>query len=275
MSSQTAESADRAFILRHLPVFPAVALELIDLVDQRVSEASKISRLLGRDPALSAEVLRQANSARFARRHDVSELDDAVTLLGTDQTCRIAMGAACRGLVAPALGRPELRRCWEHCLASAILASALAAELDQEPGPAYTAGLLHDIGLLALVAVYPDRYVETLQLVNEEGLEWLDAERQVFGADHCGVGRWVVDEWRLPDELHDVVVHHHDERPFDKTMVSLVAMASTLADIVQSNPMERMPWDEPAAYLDTLPIDRTSALALIAQAVERINAEIR
>lgn len=274
MPSQSVERADRELILRHLPVFPAVALELIDLVDQGVVDTPTIAHLLGRDPALSAEVLWQANSARFARQKSVSQVNEAVTLLGTDQTCRIALRAACRGLVGPALGRPELRRSWEHCIASAIVASALAPELGQPPGPAYTAGLLHDVGCLALVAVYPDRYLEAIGLGNQEGCPWIEAERQIFGVDHCTVGGWLVEEWRLPDELSEVVVHHHDERPFDRSMVSLIVAASTVADLVQPNSMEQQPWDDPAAFLETLPIDQARALEAVDQAVERIEAEL-
>jgi HD-like signal output (HDOD) protein len=172
MPSQIERSADRNFILRHLPVFPAVALELIDLIDRRASDVAVITRMLGRDPGLSAEVLRQANSALSSPRKTVSDLSDAVNRLGADQTCNVAMKAACRGLVSPALGRPELRSCWERCVASAILASALAPELGFVAGQAYTAGLLHDIGCLALVAVYPDRYLEALQNMRD-GAGWL------------------------------------------------------------------------------------------------------
>jgi putative nucleotidyltransferase with HDIG domain len=251
-----------------------VALELIELTDQGVCEASGIARLLGRDPALSAEVLHQANSARFARRRDVSELDEALTLLGTDQTCRIAMSAACRGLVAPALGRPELRRCWEHSVAAAILAAALAPLFEQRPGHAYTAGLLHDIGCLALVAVYPDRYVEALRLTHEVGLPWLESECQTFGVDHCRVGGWVVDEWGLPEDLREIAVHHHDELPTQPTLVSLVAVADTLANLLQPDPIERPPWDEPADYLQTLPVEQARARELVDEAAERISAEL-
>lgn len=274
MSSHAIAVTDRDSILRHLPVFPAVALELIELTDQGACDASGIARLLRRDPALSAEVLRQANSAQFARRRDVSELGEAVTLLGTDQTCRIAMSAACRGLVAPALGRPELRRCWEHCIAAAILAAALAPLFEQRPGHAYSAGLLHDIGCLALVAVYPDRYVEALRLAHEAALPWLESERQVFGVDHCRVGGWVAEEWGLPDDLRQVVVRHHDDLPLQPTLIPLVAVADTVANLLQPGLIERLQWDEPADYLRTLPLDHARALEIVEQAADHIRAEL-
>jgi HD-like signal output (HDOD) protein len=275
MTPQLEESAERAVILGSLPVFPAVALELIELVDRGVAGAAAIARLLERDPALSAEALRQANSVRYARRHDVREVADAVTLLGTDDTCRIAMRAACKGLIVPALGRPELRSCWEHCVASAILAAALAPVFDQAPGPAYTAGLLHDIGCLALVAVYPDRYIEMLELMRQGESGWMEAERRTFGVTHCSVGRWVVEEWGLPDDLRDIVFHHHDDRPFDRSLLTLVATASRLADLVQPHPIEQLAWDDPAAYIATLPFDDPGeVMRAVHKATERIKEEL-
>ena len=113
-----------------------------------------------------------------------------------------------------------------------------------------------------------------LRLGSEEDVPWLEAERRTFGIDHCGVGRWVVDEWRLPDELHEVVVHHHDERAFDRSMVSLVALASDIANIVLPHPMEGLDWHEPEEALAALPLDRKRALAAVETALERIKTEL-
>jgi HD-like signal output (HDOD) protein len=274
MTTLPIESPDRTFLLDKLPVFPTVALELIDLLESSIVDADQIVHLLGRDPALSAEVLQHANSARFARRRSVGELSEAVTVLGTDLTSRIAMSAACRGLVAPALGRPELRRCWEHSLASAILADKFAPLLDQAPRAAYTAGLLHDIGCLALLAVYPDRYVEALTLTRTSAMRWLEAERSVFGVDHCAVGRWVVDDWRLPDDLREVVIHHHDDRPFDRSMVTLVAIATLVADLLLPHPIQNLPWQTPEAYLATLPLELGRTVEAVEDAAQRIWEEL-
>ena len=274
MSTSPTESADRASFLHSLPVFPSVALELIDMLERADSDATAIVHLLGRDPALSAEVLHRANSARFARRRAVTDLSDAVTLLGTDQTSRIAMNAAFRGLVAPALGRPELRRCWEHSLATAIVADSLAPQFDQAPRSAYTAGLLHDIGSLALLAVYPDRYLEALTFARREGIARHEAERRIFGVDHCAAGRWVVDEWRLPEGLREVILHHYDKRPFDRSMLTLIATAAALADLIQPYPILALPWSGPEEYLATLPIDQKPALEAVESAARRVKAEL-
>ena len=274
MTTLPIESSNPAFLLDRLPVFPTVALELIDLLESPVVDADEIGHLLGRDTALSAEVLQHANSARFARRRTVGDLTDAVTVLGTDLTSRIAMSAACKGLVAPALGRPELRRCWEHSLASAILSDKLAPLLGQAPRAAYTAGLLHDIGCLALLAVYPDRYLDALNLTRASSISRLEAERRVFGVDHCTVGGWVVDDWRLPEALREVATRHHDDRPFDKSMVTLVAVGTLIADLLVPHPVQNLPWPTPEAYLTTLPLELQPAMEAVENAAQRIREEL-
>ncbi len=274
MLSTSAENVDRAAILRNLPVFPAVALELIGLLDGGEASASEVAQLLRKDPALSAEVLHQANSAKFARRREVGELDEAVTLLGGDQTCRIAMRAACRGMATPALGSLELRGCWEHCVATAIVAADLAPHLGQNEGTAYVAGLLHDIGCLGLAAVYPEPYTEVLRLTREGQRRWLEAEVEVFGVDHCTVGSWVVDDWGLPEDLRQVIAHHHDEREPDRSLLTLVGAASSLADLLLPSPMEPPCWPDPAAFLATLPVDQAAALEAVEQANEKIKTEL-
>ncbi|MEZ5367045.1 MAG: HDOD domain-containing protein [Bryobacterales bacterium] len=269
------QTAERKAILRNLPVFPTVALELIKMLEEEGgADLHVVARLLGRDPALSAEVLRQSNSALFARRGGVSDLVSAVTLLGSQHTCRIAMNAACRGLAAPALGRAELRQCWEHCVSTAFLAAALSPEFDQAAGTAYTAGLLHDVGCLALLSVYPDRYLETVRMSAEESIPRLEVERRLFGVDHCTVGSWLVEEWQLPPELRDVIILHHDQRPFERSLVSLVAAANVLAHLTQPHPIERVAWESPSSYLATLPIDQNRSLRLVDEAVELIKIEV-
>ncbi|MCB9384322.1 MAG: HDOD domain-containing protein [Bryobacterales bacterium] len=275
MSSTSTRCVDRLAILRNLPVFPTVALELIRLLEgEGGADLHVIARLLGRDPALSGEVLRQANSSLFARRRGVADLVSAVSLLGSDYACRIAMNAACRGLVAPALGRAELRQCWEHCVSTAVLAATLAPEFDQTPAVAYMAGLLHDIGALALLSVYPDRYTEAVRLRSEEGVSLLDAEMRAFGVNHCTVGSWLVEEWRLPTDLGHVVTLHHDQRPFERSLVGLISTASILASLNEKHPIERLRWESSDDYLATLPIDRECSRRLVDQAIELIAIEI-
>src|SRR5690606_34397387 len=99
------------------------------------------------------------NSALYQRRQaGVVDLDMALVLIGLAKARRVSLNAAVRGLIGSALGMPELRRCWAHSVATAMLAERLSGDYEIAPGRAYAMGLLHDLGALALLALYSEEY---------------------------------------------------------------------------------------------------------------------
>src|SRR5690606_12472128 len=123
---------------------------------------------------------------------------------------RIALNAAVRGMIGGALGLPELRRCWGHCVAVAIVAEACADAYDVPRGRAYSAGLLHDLGMLALLTLYPAEYQQLLLLADRDDRDLRRSEREVFGQDHEMVGGELVGRIGLPTELRPILSNHHD-----------------------------------------------------------------
>jgi len=100
-----------------------------------------------------------------------------------------------------------------------------------EKGFAYTAGLLHDIGRLALIASQPAQYVKLLLAAEENPCDVLERERQVFGVDHCEAGRWMAEAWKLPKEFAAVTSRHHAEPDAGKSdIVVLVHRSCLFAD---------------------------------------------
>jgi len=130
-------------------------------------------------------------------------------------------------------GRNEaLQRCWHHSVAGALISEQLAELLGEPSDRAYTAGLLHDIGRLALLAAYPDRWQGMLEVARRQGIEELAAERELFDIDHCAAGRWLAREWALPDELVDAIANHHGDLICDSSLTSIVTAANVLADLL-------------------------------------------
>lgn len=224
----------RPWIFRDLPVFPAVALELIDILEDSAVSIQPVIDLLKRDPALCAEMLRVANSARFQRRRPVTDLHRAVAVLGNANTRRIALQAALRGLFAGSMHVEELHLCWEHCIRTADVAEALAPFIDYAPERAYTAGLLHDIGRLALLALYPHEYARLLQVAADKGLPLLDCEASLFDIDHCKAGAWLAERWRLPADFAEIAARHHADSGESRSIVSLVAVAQNVSTLAAS-----------------------------------------
>jgi HD-like signal output (HDOD) protein len=155
-----------------------------------------------------------------------------LAILGLHRVSGLALTVALRSYLSNVTTFPALRRCWRHSLACALVSEEISRHTGMDPGEAYTAGLMHDIGRLALVAKHPQDYVAMLDRASRDGLDVLTCERERFGIDHAEAGRWLTAEWGLPKVFQSVTAFHHAEPsggPLD--MVRVVHVACGFADL--------------------------------------------
>jgi HD-like signal output (HDOD) protein len=208
------EKIDKFWALRELPPFPAIATKLLQLFASEEVEIGEVVALIRADTAFSSELLRVANSPIYGLRAQVSSLHHAVVILGFDTLRSFAMTISMKNFLRPAMRIDVLRRVWRHSLACALICEDLAG-LCWKRGDrssrdrAYTAGLLHDLGRLALLAKYPQEYANLLAVVVENPFDLLESERALFDVDHCEAGRYLAGEWKFPPEIAEVAAGHH------------------------------------------------------------------
>ena len=253
---------------KQLPVLPATAIQLIDLLDDPESSIHDIVGLLRRAPSISAELLRVANSAHYRRGARVVDLRRAVAIIGLRQARRLALAFSVRGLVSSLTELPSLRTCWVTSISTAILSEALAEPFGIRPEKAYTAGLIHNIGSLALCAAYPDVYAQMLELSQSHELDLIASERELFDTDHCTTGAWLVERYGLPSELGQVASSYHVDSFEQRDLVTLVRGGRRLADLLGVRPTGSVKETLAVRTLvDRLPIDRRElAMDNLAQA---------
>ena len=191
--------------LKRLPAFSPVAVKLMALVADENVSFKEVAKLITIDPALAGETLRMANSGLFGRRQPVQSVLHAIAMVGLARLTRIAVTAALwRGV--PNRTSPFMKAWWRHCVAAALIAEHSATRpIDH----AYTAGLLHGIGQLALIEHAGQDYV---QLVNEavsSGLSLEEHERAAFGADHAELAGVILEAWGLPEAVQEAATLHH------------------------------------------------------------------
>ncbi len=221
----------RPLLLEKLPPFPAIAAQLLRLVSQESASFQQVARLIQADAAFAAEVLRLANSALLGLRHPVGNILQAITFLGADRLKGLVLTVAMRDFLYGVRHHVCLHRCWRHNLACALVADWLSEPCWQDRGACYTAGLLHDIGRLALVASDPERYGQILATPGLDAAAMLAEERRVLDLDHCQVGGWLVKDWNLPEHLVEVIVGHHANAVAGEASVrNLVTISCRLAD---------------------------------------------
>ncbi|MGA2590386.1 MAG: HDOD domain-containing protein [Bryobacteraceae bacterium] len=225
-----AESA-APWALDDLPPFPAVATQILQLVSKEDVSLGEVGTLIGADPVFAADVLQIANSALFALSFHVRTIAHAIAVLGTERVKALSLTRALGNYLSPALKVEALRRCWQHSLAGAILAERLARTCGINRDLAYTAGLLRDIGRLALLVKYPHPYADVLFVTQENGFDLMATERDLFDVDHCQAGYWLTEKMQIPPELREVVARHHeDSRDAPFGLVQLVHVADLMSE---------------------------------------------
>ncbi|MEZ5366797.1 MAG: HDOD domain-containing protein [Bryobacterales bacterium] len=233
-------NSDRPWAIKSLPPFPAVALQLMGLLDDDDVPMKQVVTLLRIDPALSAEILRVSNSALYGLSRRIDNVSHAVVVLGTDSVKRLALTVALGRFSQRFLKDQALRKCWDHAVATALVCERLAGHTGDARDRAYTAGLLLDIGRLALLACYPAEYGNMIEVARENDFDQIECERQLFDIDHCAAGEWLGRHWNLPNDLVEAIATHHSREPDDASTASLATAADRIADTLGFSAL-RMP----------------------------------
>jgi putative nucleotidyltransferase with HDIG domain len=193
-----------------LPSLPAVVLEVLESFEDEHADAVVIGRKLARDQALSAKVLRVANSSFYGLQGKVVTVRDAMVVLGFGNVRTLVIAAGVTGsFPALAAGCFDMRAFWIHGIVTALCARSLAADAGIDPERALTAGLLHDIGRVVLATCFPDHYRRVAEYRAAHDCYPIEAERQVLGLDHAAVGGALTERWKFAHVIQQAVAAHH------------------------------------------------------------------
>jgi putative nucleotidyltransferase with HDIG domain len=229
----TLEPSAKPWALINLPPFPTVAARVMELISNDATGLKELADVIRADVAFSSEILTLANCALFAARTEITTILQAAALLGLNRVKGIAMTIGLKSYLTDSLKMPALLACWRHSLACAIVSEDLASACRMERDAAYLAGLLHDIGRLALSVVEPIAYAELIHEADESPIDVMARERELFGLDHCEAGKWLAHQWRIPAHFAEVAARHHQPvRPGKIDILAIVQLGCQLADAV-------------------------------------------
>lgn len=238
--------------LQKIPPFPAVAARVLVLLSQPTPEIGNVAELITSDPTLAARVLKCVNSYEYGVKADVTNIRQAIALIGLNRTRQITTTAA-TAIYLKRLMTAELLRCWHHSIATAVLCEEIARSCGTLMNLAYVAGIMHDLGRLGLLVAYPDEYARLIRNAEENSLELLEVEEQKFGINHAEAGRILTEAWNLPEEFRVINGRHHDPcngSEFD--LLSLVHISCRLANSLGFAVVSRTQ-PAPEAIVDELP----------------------
>ena len=197
-----------------LPSKPQVLLRLVSALGNPDIALRDVAEIIRQDPALSAQLLRIANSAIYAPRVRIFAVTDALMRIGLIQTRRLALALSLYNTVPRQEFFRHQQTFWRHSLGTAHAALVVARHLDGRTGgfdeeQMFLLGLFHDVGMIALAGHYATEFAAVEEFARQSTLPFDAAEVAVLGTDHGELGGILATYWGLPSAAVELIRTHH------------------------------------------------------------------
>ncbi|MFA7683600.1 MAG: HDOD domain-containing protein [Syntrophales bacterium] len=205
--------------VQSIPAFPMTIQKVTEVVSRGDYAIADLVKLIKYDQAIAANILKMSNAAYFGARHQVRTIQEAVLYLGQENLLRVVQTAGVSRFYRKGGGGyvAQARDLWQHSVAVAMMAQILSQKVYRCEDPVlYTAGLLHDIGKVFLGEYVRESFNKIEDLVTNRGYSFLEAENEILGIDHAGLGGLIAEHWRFPPEIRDAIAYHHRPDLLDK-----------------------------------------------------------
>jgi diguanylate cyclase (GGDEF)-like protein len=221
---------------KNLPSLPSVVINIIKASKDPDISLADVADILHVDAALSAKLLKIANSSMYARRREITNLRDALALLGLDAALTIALSfSLVKSLNSSADANNNYNAFWKRSILSAIIARQIGLKLAQPHlEDFFLAGLLQDIGILALNCSTSNCLHDNYQPSHQDRIH---NEKKSLGVDHADVSAWLLKSWGLPEKLYKAVLCSHTlyttsaETHEEEIFYQCIVLSGNLADI--------------------------------------------
>ncbi len=209
-----------------VPTVPSVLKQLSTIIENPKISLNEISHFVSKDPALTTKILQMVNSALYGFPGRISSVNHAVMLLGLNVVKGLLLSVSVFEIMHKAM--IGLR---EHSIGVAIASKVIAQKKGlKEPEEVFVAGLLHDVGKVILILMYPDEYEKAVKESETSAIAIFDTERNHFSETHAAVAGWLSEKWHFPKKLCDCLANHH--RPQVSTLAPLETSIVHMADIL-------------------------------------------
>ena len=216
-----------------LKPIPQVAHKIMSIVEDPDSSLPDLAKVIGYDSAVTANLLKAANSSYFGRPGKFDSVHQAIVYLGMDHVVDLVLLASGADNLKPEQTGYDLRKgdLWTYSVLSALIAKELAGNKGlKKTHLVFTASLLKDIGKVILDQYVGDAFEEINALVAEKDLTFREAEKQVIGIDHAELGGLVAESWNFSPKMVEIIRNHH--QPQQSSMSEIESSIVYLADTI-------------------------------------------
>ncbi|HEY1150155.1 MAG TPA: HDOD domain-containing protein [Pseudoduganella sp.] len=198
-------------LIARLPAMPQILIKLIELLQADDAGMPELAALIAKDAGMTSKILAVANSSAYQRHNRTVGLEQALVSLGTDMIKTLVISESVFQTFNnfPHSGSTDLRAFWKGSLTTAVIARDIARAMDYpHVEEAYLAGLLHNVGRLALLSTAPKEYAYNFTARDDE--ELCAVEQRTLEITHTEAGAWLIERWNLDSFLADSVLYHHE-----------------------------------------------------------------
>jgi HD-like signal output (HDOD) protein len=269
--------------LKEIPSLPAVVYELSRVINDPMSSTKEVQDIMAQDIGMTTKVLKLANSAYYAIPGGVTSLARAIQFIGFDTIHQLVLSASIIKALDTRSGSTafSVNEFWKHSVGVAISSEVIAKYLRHpNPSDAFTCGLTHDMGKLALYIISSDALVYVMDQAQKTHQSFIETELSLNYTTHCELGRILAENWKLPKVLQATSRYHHESDMHKRSMLSaelnqyvdIVTLANLLIHALKfGNSGHTIIRGAPNELLDRLRITPQEDIPVI---VKRINASL-
>jgi len=218
-----------------LSTLPNIFRLIVEAISKPNSSAHDIANVIGKDPSLSARLLKIVNSAFYGYPSRIDTLSRAVNIVGTKQLSTLAIGTNVIHMFKNIPSKIiNMKLFWKHSILCGINARVIAGYKNiQNTERMFVAGLLHDIGRLLLYNYAPSQSFYAIILARDNQDLLYRVEREILNCDHADVGGDLLKKWKLPVSLEDAVRHHHNpQKSQNRIEAAIIHLADIMANVM-------------------------------------------
>jgi HD-like signal output (HDOD) protein len=246
-------------LLKQIDSFPALPMtvhKVMAVTGNPESSAQDLMRAILPDQSMCAAILKIANSAFFGLPGEVSTMEKAVVVLGFDEIRNIVIGKAVFSSFQALTrnNKDNIKKFWDHSFSCGLAAKILAGHLGYSQSEFFIAGLIHDIGKLAMLMTFPHDYSPLLELSEPNQSHSVIKENELFSIGHDEIGKRLLRRWLFPEALIMAIGYHHSPQlaPSHKLFPLIVQMADILS-LIYCSPENLQADDVVTIFKDFLP----------------------
>ena len=196
----------------NLPIIPTVILQILRLFNDPNVSPRSLEKIIEQDPALTAKILKVGSSSMYGSQASTT-VGRALSVMGINAMRSLAISVGFQQVASTKRPGADFDRIalWKHALAVGIASRQIMRLIDYSKSEeVYIAGLMHEIGILAIDRYDPLMLTKAIHTAKREQITLCEAEVNTYGYDHAEVGGFLAEHWKLDSMVHSALLHHND-----------------------------------------------------------------